>query len=214
MAIFAGRTRRGERYVHLFTEERNSDIVKKVHLKNNSFFMVSLIEHKSDVNYNVIMQVFRYITFIREDYEKEQEKLHAGISKTEGFRYPPVLPVIFYDGAENWTATVRLHDRVLLSDILGKYIPDYHCLLIQLNEYSNEELMKKRDELSILMLIDKLKSAGDYARLNEEMEEDYLKIVLDGSPEYLLKLMFMSLRGKVRKKRCDYIGRVNRSGMV
>ena len=214
MAIFAGRTRRGERYVHLFTEERNSDIVKKVHLKNNSFFMVSLIEHKSDVDYNVIMQVFRYITFIWEDYEKEQEKLHAGISKTEGFRYPPVLPVIFYDGAENWTATVRLHDRVLLSDILGKYIPDYHCLLIQLNEYSNEELMKKRDELSILMLIDKLKSAGDYARLNEEMEEDYLKIVLDGSPEYLLKLMFMSLRGKVRKKRCDYIGRVNRSGMV
>lgn len=214
MAIFAGRTRRGERYVHLFTEERNSDIVKKVHLKNNSFFMVSLIEHKSDVDYNVIMQVFRYITFIWEDYEKEQEKLHAGISKTEGFRYPPVLPVIFYDGAENWTAPVRLHDRVLLSDILGKYIPDYHCLLIQLNEYSNEELMKKRDELSILMLIDKLKSAGDYARLNEEMEEDYLKIVLDGSPEYLLKLMFMSLRGKVRKKRCDYIGRVNRSGMV
>ena len=178
-----------ERYVHLFTEERNSDIVKKVHLENNSFFMVSLIEHKSDVDYNVIMQVFRYITFIWEDYEKEQEKLHAGISKTEGFRYPPVLPVIFYDGAENWTATVRLHDRVLLSDILGKYIPDYHCLLIQLNEYSNEELMKKRDELSILMLIDKLKSAGDYARLNEEMEEDYLKIVLDGSPEYLLKLM-------------------------
>ena len=214
MAIFAGRTRRGERYVHLFTEERNSDIVKKVHLKNNSFFMVSLIEHKSDVDYNVIMQVFRYITFIWEDYEKEQEKLHAGISKTEGFRYPPVLPVIFYDGAENWTATVRLHDRVLLSDILGKYIPDYHCLLIQLNEYSNEELMKKRDELPILMLIDKLKSAGDYARLNEEMEEDYMKTVLDGSPEYLLKLMFMSLRGKVRKKRCDYIGRGNRSGMV
>ena len=294
MAILAGRTRRGERYVHLFTEERNSDIVKKVHLKNNSFFIVSLIEHKSDVDYNVIMQVFRYITFIWEDYKKEQEKLHAGISKTEGFRYPPVLPVIFYDGAENWTAAVRLHDRVLLSDILGKYIPDYHCLLIQLNEYSNEELMKKRDELSILMLIDKLKSAGDYARLNEEMEEEYLKTVLDGSPEYLLKLMseivetflsklnipqeevdvfagkikerkmgelfkhfegwdvqalrreakeakekgickplkgiknithpgkrqsmrlwkLMSLRGKVRKKRCDYIGRGNRSGMV
>ena len=39
-----------ERYVHLFTEERNSDIVKKVHLENNSFFMVSLIEHKSDVD--------------------------------------------------------------------------------------------------------------------------------------------------------------------
>lgn len=42
-----------ERYVHMFVEERNSDIVKKVHLKENSFYLVSLIEHKSDVDYNV-----------------------------------------------------------------------------------------------------------------------------------------------------------------
>ena len=51
-----------ERYVHLFTEERNSDVVKKINLKNNPFYLVSLIEHKSDVDYNAIMQVFRYIT--------------------------------------------------------------------------------------------------------------------------------------------------------
>ena len=37
-----------ERYVHMFIEERNSDVVKKVHLKENSFYLVSLIEHKSD----------------------------------------------------------------------------------------------------------------------------------------------------------------------
>ena len=60
-----------ERYVHLFTEERNSDVVKKIYFENNAFYLVSLIEHKSDVDYNVVMQVFRYITFIWEDYEKE-----------------------------------------------------------------------------------------------------------------------------------------------
>ena len=37
-----------ERYVHMFTAERNSDVVKKVHLKNSEmpFYLVSLIEHK------------------------------------------------------------------------------------------------------------------------------------------------------------------------
>lgn len=69
-----------ERYVHMFIEERNSDIVKKVHLKENSFYLVSLIEHKSDVDYNIVMQVFRYITFIWENYEKEQEMKCPGIS--------------------------------------------------------------------------------------------------------------------------------------
>lgn len=178
-----------ERYVHLFTEERNSDVVKKVHLKNKSFYLISLIEHKSDVDYNVVMQVFRYITFIWEDYEKEQEKLHSGISRTKGFLYPPVLPVLFYDGVDNWTAATSLHERVLFSDILGKYIPDYQCILIQLNKYSNAELMEKKDELSILMMIDKLKNIADYKELNREVSDTFLKEVTRESPEYLLKLI-------------------------
>ncbi len=178
-----------ERYVHLFTEERNSDVVKKINLKNNPFYLVSLIEHKSDVDYNTIMQVFRYITFIWEDYEKEQEKMHAGISKTKGFRYPPVLPIVFYDGTDRWTAATSLHERILFSNVLGKYIPDYQCVLIQLRDYSNAELMEKKDELSILMMIDRLKNAADYAKLKDEADEVFLKEVTEDSPEYLLKLM-------------------------
>ena len=178
-----------ERYIHMFTEERNSDVVKKINLKDDSFFIISIIEHKSDVDYNVIMQVFRYITFIWEDYEKEREKAQAGISKTKEFRYPPVLPIIFYDGPKVWTAATRLHERVLFSDMLGKYIPDYNCILIQLKEYSNAELMEKRDELSVLMLIDKLKNADDYAKLNDEIGDEFLRTVLKESPEYLLKLI-------------------------
>lgn len=178
-----------ERYVHLFTEERNSDVVKKINLKNNPFYLVSLIEHKSDVDYNTIMQVFRYMTFIWEDYEKEQEKMHAGISKTKGFRYPPILPIVFYDGTDRWTAATSLHERILFSNVLGKYIPDYQCVLIQLRDYSNAELMEKKDELSILMMIDRLKNAADYAKLKDEVDEVFLKEVTEDSPEYLLKLM-------------------------
>lgn len=151
-----------ERYIHMFTEERNSDAVKKVYLKNNSFYLVSLIEHKSDVDYNTIMQVFRY---------------------------PPVLPIVFYDGVDNWTAATRLHERVLFSDILGKYIPDYQCILIQLKNYSTEELMEKKDELSVLMMIDKLRNAADFEKFSKEVDVPFLEEVTEGSPEYLLKLM-------------------------
>ena len=178
-----------ERYVHLFTEERNSDVVKKIYFKDHSFYLLSLIEHKSDVDYNVVMQVFRYITFIWEDYENEQEKMRPGVSRTKEFRYPPVLPVVFYDGAGNWTAAARLHELVLFSDVLGKYIPDYECVLVQLRDYSNADLMEKKDELSVLMMIDRLKNVSDYAKLRDEMDEAFLKEATEDSPEYLLKLM-------------------------
>ncbi|MCM1154978.1 MAG: Rpn family recombination-promoting nuclease/putative transposase [Roseburia sp.] len=67
------------RYIHMFTDERDSDVVKRVHIRNDKnnetpFYLVSLIEHKSHIDYNVVMQVFRYMAFIWEDYEKEMEQ--------------------------------------------------------------------------------------------------------------------------------------------
>ncbi len=47
-----------DQYVPLFSEERNADRVKKVNIKNDKpFFLVSLIEHKSKIDYNVSMQI-------------------------------------------------------------------------------------------------------------------------------------------------------------
>ena len=179
------------RYLHMFTEERNSDSVSRVRTKINEtpFFIVSLIEHKSNVDYNVVMQVFRYMVFIWEDYEKEMEKQHKGISKAKDFRYPPILPIVFYDGADNWTASDRLHDRILLSDVFGQYIPDYRCMLVKLADYTNAELMEKRDELSVIMMVDRLRDAADYKDLIREVSSDYLHEVTARSPEYLLEIM-------------------------
>ena len=37
-------------------------------------YLIALLEHKSAVDYNVTMQLLRYMAYIWEDYEKEQEK--------------------------------------------------------------------------------------------------------------------------------------------
>lgn len=180
-----------ERFVHIFAEERNSDVVKRIKIQQNDeipFYFISLIEHKSKVDYNVIMQVFRYIAFIWEEYEKEMEKKSPGISKKEGFKYPPILPIIFYDGLDNWTAVTRLHDRVLFSDMLGEYIPDYHCIVMQLKNYTNAELLKKNNLLSLLLLIDKMKDMEDFAEFLEDVKSEDLKQVTENTPQYLLEL--------------------------
>lgn len=179
------------RYLPMFANERDSDIVKRIHVKNDEtpFFLISLIEHKSNVDYNVVMQMFRYIAFIWADYEKEMEKQHEGISKTKGFRYPPILPILFYDGPNNWTAATKMHDRVLLSDILGEYIPDYRYILIQLKDYSNQELMDKENELSVIMMVDKIKDKADYDKLSDDEVKKYITDITANAPEYLLTII-------------------------
>ena len=83
---------------------------------------------------------------------------------------------------------------MLFSDILGEYIPDYRCILIQLKDYSNEELKKKKNELSLIMMFDKLQGTGDYEELAKELDGGYLEELLQGTPEYLLTLMVQIIR--------------------
>lgn len=42
---------------------------------NLPLYIISLIEHKTKVEYNVVMQILRYMVYIWEDYEKEMAKL-------------------------------------------------------------------------------------------------------------------------------------------
>ena len=205
-----------ERYVHMFTEERNSDVVKRVNIKTDGtpFFLVSLIEHKAKVDYNVVMQVFRYMAFIWEDYENEQERQHAGVSRTKEFKYPPILPVVFYDGTEDWTAAVSLHERILLSDIFKEYIPDYQCILMQLKDYSTAELMERGDELSIIMMVSKFHRAADFAGIGKEVDSGYLQAVTADTPEYLLDIMSQVIEALLLKINVPYKEAADFAGQV
>ncbi len=185
-----------ERYVHLFVEERNSDVVKRIHLKNEEmpFYLVSLIEHKSFVDHNVVMQVLRYMVYIWEDYEKEQERLHPGRSKQKKFRYPPVLPIVYYDGPEEWTAAEELKDRIDFYELIPECIPNFRCILVRLHQFSNEELMQHKDELSVVMMISKLQKHTDLKNLSTEEVRRYLREVTEQSPEHLLDIISQVVR--------------------
>ena len=96
-----------ERYLPMFTEERNSDTVKRIKIGgNNTLFFVSLIEHKTKVDYNVSMQMLRYMVYIWEDYEKEMERKKKGISKTKDFVIRQFFPLYIMREAGNGQLSV------------------------------------------------------------------------------------------------------------
>lgn len=184
------------RFTHMFTEERDADVVKKIKIKTDGipFYLISLIEHKSNVEYNVVMQILRYIVYIWEDFEKKENAEKEGISKTKDFKYPPVLPIIYYDGVKNWTAALRLKERINMNDLFAEYIPDYKCMLFSIQKHSNEEIADGKDELSILILLDKLKNISDFKKLNEELPEGFFSEVTENTPQSIMDIMFSVIR--------------------
>lgn len=186
-----------ERYVPMFTEERNADTVKRIKITDNdTLYFISLIEHKSQVDYNVSMQLLRYMVYIWEDYEKEMESQHKGISKTKGFHYPPILPIVYYEGRERWDAAQNFQDRILFHEAFIPFTPDFFYKLVSLREYSVEELMGHKDELSLVMLINRLQSMEDFHEL--KFPESYFENLSEHSTDELLdiikKIMTVILR--------------------
>lgn len=177
-----------ERYVPMFTEERNSDTVKRVKIsEKNIFYFVSLIEHKTKVDYNVSMQMLRYMVYIWEDYEKEMELKKKGVSKTKDFRYPPILPIVYYEGSRTWTTPCNFRDRIFFDEAFEPFTPKFFYKLVQLNTYSVEELVGKNDELSLLMLINRLQNSSEFRKL--DLPKDYLKNLSEHSTDELLDII-------------------------
>lgn len=177
-----------ERYIPMFTEERNSDTVKRIKItEKDTFYFISLIEHKTKVDYNVSMQLLRYMVYIWEDYEKEMERQHKGISRTKGFRYPPILPVVYYEGKENWSASGNFKERILFNKAFEPFTPGFFYKLIQLNSYSIEELFEKNDELSLVMLLNRIQNMEEFRELN--IPKDYLKNISEHGTDETLNII-------------------------
>lgn len=177
-----------ERFIPMWQEERDSDSVKRIRINDTSLFVIAIVEHQSKVHYDMSFRMLRYIVMVLTDYEAEQERLREGITKTKDFKYPPVIPIIYYEGSDNWTAAHNFKDRVHLSDILGDYIPSFEYIVVPLRNYSNDDIIAKKDELSLVTLINKLKSSDEFKSL-KELPQEYLKNLEDNTPEYLLKLI-------------------------
>lgn len=193
-----------ERYVPLYSTERNSDTVKRVDISKYlpqqdvrplklPLYIISLVEHKTQVEYNVVMQLLRYMVHIWEDYEKEMEKMHPGISKRKEFQYPPILPIVYYEGTDRWTASTDLADRISCGKLLDKYLPHFRYQLVTLHDYSNEELLAKGDEISLAMLINKIQTFEDLSAFTG-LPEKQLESILKDTPEYLLGTLTDILR--------------------
>ena len=188
-----------ERFIPMFTDEREADVVKRVRFsdKEGEVF-VALIEHKSCVDYNVVMQILRYMVYIWEDYEKQMEASHPGISHTKGFKYPPILPIVYYEDRPEWNAAETLHPRIALESVFSEYIPDFKYHLISINSFGKEELIGRNDGLSLVMLLNRIRNAEEFKELN--LPKDYLDKLISESPTDVLSVIAKVIAVVLRKQ--------------
>ena len=155
------------RLISLVSEQKEGDTIKRVNLNDGkSLFVITIVEHESQVNFRASFKMLLYIALILNDYEKEVNK-DKKASHAKDFKYPPILPIVFYDGESEWTAETNFLNRTEMNDIFAKYIPKFEYELISLKDYSFTDLAEFGDILSLFMMIDKLKTAEAFSELGK-----------------------------------------------
>ena len=67
-------------------------------------------------------------------------------------------------------------------------------MLISLHKYLNQEIMKRKDELAVLLLIDKLSDISDFHKLREEVSPEYFTHVTENTSQNVMDIMVSVIR--------------------
>ena len=82
---------------------------------------------------------------------------------------------------------MNLRDRIGFADETEKYIPDFTYQVVSVNQYTNKELRRKRDEMSLVMLINKIQSAEDLAEFRK-ISEEIVDNIYGNAPEEIKEI--------------------------
>ena len=95
---------------------------------------------------------------------------------------------VYYEGIDRWTAGMQLRDRVLTVEGLEEYIPNFSYKLVGIRDYGSEELLDRADEMSLIMLLNKVQTAEDLHRILD-LSADAVNRIVSKSPEHVLDII-------------------------
>lgn len=194
-----------ERYHPYLGTEFESDSVKKIRIldiekgrksrdkqkkgqKKGPSFLVSLIDHKSLVDYDVAMQLLRYMVCIWTEYRREEEAKQKGSTKRKSFRYPVIIPIVYFEGKESWTAARNFCERIEKGEQFRQWVPNFQYELVSVHEHSDQELLDRGDEMSLIMLINKIQDMSDMENFIR-IPADKLNRIIRDSPEHVVDIL-------------------------
>ena len=160
-------------FVNKIFQNREADIVYKY--KNKNIFF--LIEHQTKIDYSMPYRIL--------EYETEIMKSAIDIRKVKNKEYklPLVIPIVLYTGKKKWDAKRYLEESQETLD--GVEIKAGNYNLVDINDFTKEELLKEKTLISKMMLLEKSESTEESIEMLEKIipntnkeEKELLKRVI------------------------------------
>lgn len=108
--------------------------------KSGGVVVYILIEHQSEPDELMPLRLLEYVLAIYRAQWRAWLREHPSAA---GFRFQPVLPVVFYTGTRTWGSVGQLADLVLGGQLFGRWLPAMESVFISLRELGLERLAEE-----------------------------------------------------------------------
>lgn len=147
-------------YITKNLENRECDIVYKMRDKEIYF----LIEHQTKVDYMMPFRMQEYICEIIRSY------IIGKNINNQSIKLPLVIPIVLYTGYKKWDAKQELST---IQENLKGYTKDLiRYNLIDINSFTEDELLGKDNFISKVMLTQRTKNLQDFMRVCKKISND------------------------------------------
>lgn len=144
-------------FINPHYKETESDILYKVKFKQQDAYVYILIEFQSSNNPFMALRVLHYMSSIWLDHAENQ---------ASNAKLPPIFPIVLYSGNERWTAATEFRELLEKPDLFEDYVPHFKYFKIAANEYTQTQLLKLSNVVSMLFLAE---TQHDIETLKEEL---------------------------------------------
>ena len=170
--------------------EKEADLVYRAKIKDSEVIFYILLELQSTVDYTMPFRLLVYMVYIWMDIIKQRGENEKG---SKEFKLPSIVPLVVYNGGSRWNAAREYREIIEGSSYFEGYIPNFRYMLVDINCFSEEELIEIGNTIAAVFLLDqkiggsellsRLKKLKDI--LKEENEEEYK--LFKGWLKYILK---------------------------
>ncbi|QSZ27757.1 Rpn family recombination-promoting nuclease/putative transposase [Aceticella autotrophica] len=133
-------------------KNKEADLVYQVKLRDKEVFFYVLMELQSKVDFQMPYRLLLYIIEVWREILKDSSLKQQ---KRKGYKLPAVVPIVLYNGANNWTASLNFKETIDSYELFGENIIDFKYILIDVNRYSEEELLQLSNLIGSIFLLDR-----------------------------------------------------------
>jgi predicted transposase/invertase (TIGR01784 family) len=133
-------------------KDEEADIIYKVKVNGEEIILYMLLEFQSKVDFRMPIRLFMYICEIYRMYLEEHDD---NTKRQKGFRLPPVIPLVLYNGKTNWHVPRSFKEIIKSHEMYSDYVIDFNYLLFDIHRMNDEELKKIANVVSTIFYLDK-----------------------------------------------------------